>query len=231
MRSLAGVVRELGAIYGQPVRNSLSAFELIILENACYLVDDERRWRVFEALRGAVGITPRALLRKSAAELAAIIREGGMKPALRAEKVLECARVAEDIGLDELEEAVERRDLSAKKLLRRFPGIGEPSADKIMLLCAALPCLAPDSNALRVLVRLGFVEEKKNYAEEYRLAVRAAEFATADEAHDAHVLLRKHGKEVCRRSSPRCDACPLRSQCRWYRETVGVEVPTIGASR
>jgi hypothetical protein len=37
-------------------------FAVVIWENVCYLVDDERRKRVFERLRAAVGITPEALL-------------------------------------------------------------------------------------------------------------------------------------------------------------------------
>jgi endonuclease-3 len=49
----------------------------------------------------------------------------------------------------------------AKKLLMRFPMIGEPGAEKILLFCGALAVLALESNGLRVLVRVGVAEERK----------------------------------------------------------------------
>ena len=65
------------------------------------------------------------------------------------------------------------------------------------------PVLALDSNGLRVLLRLGFGAEKKNYAASYR----SAQEALADQLPRdrdalirAHQLLRQHGQELCRRS-------------------------------
>ena len=37
----------------------------------------------------------------------------------------------------------------------------------------------------------------------------------------AHQLLRRHGQEICRRSAPVCEACPLTEGCRWFRERRG----------
>ena len=36
------------------------------------------------------------------------------------------------------------------------------------------------------------------------------------EAQRAHVLFRRHGQEICKRSAPRCELCPLRGDCAWY---------------
>jgi endonuclease-3 len=52
----------------------------------------------------------------------------------------------------------------AKKALQKFPGIGEPGAEKILLFTRTHPLMALESNGLRVLVRLGFGAEHKNYA-------------------------------------------------------------------
>lgn len=171
--SLIEIVRELGRVYGNVSVPELTPFELILLENASYLVDDDRRWAVFEKLRSKVGVTPEAILAADAMLLMNAIADGGMKAPMRAEKVRECARIALEIGPDILEGKVRERAPDAKRLLQRFPGIGEPSADKIMLLCAAVPSLAPDSNALRVLERLGYVPEESNYARQYRMAIKA----------------------------------------------------------
>lgn len=101
--------------------------------------------------------------------------------------------------------------------LKRFPGIGAPGAEKILMFCGALPVLALESNGLRVLLRLGHGrEEPKNYAKTYR-SVREA--LAADLPSDAawlaraHQLLRRHGQEICRNTDPDCGACNLAERC------------------
>lgn len=220
MERLGKVVKQLVAAHGSIAVHDLEPFELILLENVAYLVDDERRWRTFQTLREKIGIAPEAILGRKVPDLAGIIAEGGMKPEMRADKLHECARLAMAIGVDRLNAAVRRREPEAKRLLRRFPGVGEPYADRILLLAGGEPCLAPDSNALRVLTRLGYIREEKSYAQTYRAAVQAArkDLRKTEDVITAHGLLRRHGQEICRRSEPRCGVCPLRPVCRWYQE-------------
>ncbi len=61
----------------------------------------------------------------------------------------------------------------AKKSLKRFPGVGEPGAEKILLFAGALPVLALESNGLRTLIRLGYGVEQRNYAATYRSVLEA----------------------------------------------------------
>jgi endonuclease III len=35
--------------------------------------------------------------------------------------------------------------------------------------------------------------------------------------HGKHELLRQHGQELCRRSSPRCGECPVQTGCAYNR--------------
>src|SRR5262249_37368754 len=104
----------------------------------------------------------------------------------------------------------------AKKLLLRFPMIGEPGAEKILMRFGMLTVLAVESNGLRVLIRLGIGQEAKNYAATYRSARDAA---TRDLAADsgvlerAYLLLRRHGQELCLRSGPVCESCPIHANC------------------
>jgi len=142
-----------------------------------------------------------------------------MKPLHRAEKLRACARIAQEIGVEQLRRVVSSDPAAARKLLKRFPGIGDPGADRILLLARSQASLAPESNALRVLLRLGFGEESKDYARSYRsvIASLAPELPTDfDWMIEAHQLLRRHGQEVCRRSNPRCELCPLTSGCAAY---------------
>src|SRR6476619_7551076 len=106
--TLATLVPALEKVYGPPKLRVTDPFEMILLENAAYLVDDARREETFERLRGTIGVSPEAILKHSREEIAAVIAGGGMKPEMRAEKVLECARLAIKVGVTE-------------KTLRKFP--------------------------------------------------------------------------------------------------------------
>ena len=218
---LAAAIRRLRAFYGAPPRPpATDAFALVVWENCAYLVDDARRAAAFRALKQAVGLEPTALLATPVPALAQLIREGGMLPLHRAAKLHAAAEIALDIGPATLRRTVRRSPAEAKRLLQRFPGIGEPGADKILLFCRAQRTLGPDSNALRVLVRLGFGEPSDSYQRQYRSAAAAvaAELPRdGDRLIQAHQLLRRHGQELCKRAVPRCDACPLAADCRWYR--------------
>jgi endonuclease III len=216
LRSVAASLRD---VYGDLKPGITDPFEMVLLENAAYLVDDARRIATFRALKRAIGTSPEAILRHSEAEIAEVIAGGGMKSEHRAGKVLESARVAQRIGLARLREAVRSDPEAAKKLLREFPSVGEPYADRILLFAGGHSRIAPDSNALRVLCRLGFVEEAKSYSTTYRKAATkaASEVKDAKTARSLHLLLRRHGQEVCKTSEPRCGLCPLRETCDWYR--------------
>lgn len=220
---LREIVARLEACHGTPEPPiTRDPFAAAVLESVAYLVDDDRRRQVFERLRDEVGMTPEALLALPEDELARRLAGGGMLPAHRAAKVQKAAAVAAEIGPDEL-----RRQAAAgtgARLLRRFPGIGEPGADRLMLLAGGKRTLAPDSNALRVLVRLGFGIEDESYSAMYRSAAVAVEpRLPADFGWlvRAHQLLRRHGQEVCKRSAPRCEICPLTRLCAWYAERSG----------
>ena len=143
--SFRALVSRLERLYGRPKPPLSDPFELILWENCAYLVDDERRARVFERLKREVGLEPEAILAKPLPALAAIIKQdGGMRPLSRAEKLQTAAELVLEIGSAALRRMVKQSPGQARKALRRFPGIGEPSADKILLFCRSHVGLGPD---------------------------------------------------------------------------------------
>ena len=215
--ALRDVVKRLEKHYGKPERPRLTdPYELLLLENVAYLVDDERRAAVYRALQERVGIQPEAILAARLDVLAAVIERGGMHPDRRAEKLRKCAELARQIGLPKLREQVRQGGTEARKMLKKFPGIGEPGADRILLLAGSQASLAPESNGLRVLGRLGLVTEHKDYAATYRAAQLALLPVLPDDCAwllTAHQLLRRHGQDLCKRSEPLCVRCPLADGC------------------
>jgi len=201
--------------YGPPAPPpTRDPFELVLLENVAYLASPARRRAAFELLRSSVGTDPREILDAKPAELQAITAAGILKGTF-AKKLQACARVAIERHEGDLAGATRAPTREAKRALRAFPGIGEPGAEKILLFAGRLAALAPESNGLRVLVRLGLVEEQPSYARTYAASAEAARSlgGRVRDFQQAHLLLKLHGETLCRRSAPRCTECPLRSRC------------------
>jgi len=215
--ALREAVKRLRSLYGTPPPPSATdPYAIALREAAAYLVDDARREATVEALRKEIGLDPETLLRASPDRIARAIEGGGMQPQRRAAKVKECAAIAAEIGPKELARLAREDPKAARKILKRFPGIGDPGADRMLLFARGMRTLAPDSNALRVLLRLSFGEEHKGYSASYRSAAEAVEPELPrdfDGLIRAHGLLRTHGREMCKAKAPACSVCPLASDC------------------
>jgi len=92
--------------------------------------------------------------------------------------------------------------------LLAISGVGEETADSILLYAGDRPIFVVDAYTRRVLGRHGLIMEGASYGEIQRLFM---DHLPADPAlfNEYHALLVAVGKEYCRRT-PRCDACPLR---------------------
>jgi endonuclease III len=196
---------------------------IILLENVAYLLSDDRREQAFNALRERVGLTPPEILMAHDEALLEITRLGGMHPAARVEKLRRIAQIALQEFDGDFDRVLKQPLARAKKSLKKFPGIGDPGAEKILLFSRTHPILALDSNGLRVLLRLGYGEERKSYASTYRSAQDAVESELRkdfDWLIAAHQLLRRHGQELCKIKAPICSPCPLKRYCVYYKDNV-----------
>src|SRR6266481_4856763 len=93
-RDLKKLIARLRRHYGDPnVPPARGPFELVIWENACYLLPDERRAAVFEGLRQQVGLSASAILKADPAVLLGLAKMGGMRPETRMARWLEIAHI------------------------------------------------------------------------------------------------------------------------------------------
>jgi endonuclease III len=220
--SLPDLVARLESASGPaPEPPSSDPLELIVWENVAYLVDDEQRGRAFRALRTQIGLRPAKLLQAPKAALFKVAQMGGMFPEQRVDKLRDIAEITDHEFGGNLRKALQGPLPAARKALRRYPGIGAPGADKILLFSGIAPLFSLDSNGLRALVRLGFGEEKKSYSSTYSSVMKEAEPECRKELRwlvAAHQVLRRHGQEICKRSDPRCEECPLARDCASFRK-------------
>lgn len=215
------LIDTLAQYYGEPTPPAMTEpFAMILWENIAYLANDAKRAEAFADLQAGVGLRP-ADIRKAKDRVLLTIAGKGILPATTVDKLRRAAEIARDSFGDDLAPILDKPVAKAKKDLRKFPGIGEPSAEKILLFNRRFPVLALESNGLRVLVRLGYAPEHKNYSTMYKnmQTTLAAQLPTNCEALiRAHQLLRQHGQELCKRAEPRCGSCPLRANCAFFAE-------------
>lgn len=211
------LIARLKRHYGDPaLPPAKGPFEFVMWENACYLLPDERRAEVFESLRKRVGLTAAAIWNADRETLLPLARMGGMQPEKRVERWNEIARITiEQFGGD-LDGILNEPYARAKKALQQFPSIGEPGAEKILMYCGKASGLPLESNGLRVLQRVGFGREQKSYSATYRSVQEGLAGQLPKDAESlsrAHLLLRRHGQEICKTNGPWCSECPAADLC------------------
>ncbi len=144
------------------------------------------------------------------------MKAGGMVPELRAVRLMEiAARVENEYGGD-LRKGLVGPLTKVRQALKRFPNIGDPGADRILLFAGIAPIPAVPSNCPYVLVRIRQGRERETYSVTYREAQHAIEAEipkSIDARTRAYLLLKRHGQTLCKSGNPKCDDCPLASCC------------------
>ena len=197
-----------------PVRDP---FRLLVWEQVAYLSDDATRLAAFRILEADVGTKPESIMAAPAATLRLVTRAGGAIGAdLRAKRIRFIAERALERWDGDLWPVIKLPYEDAVRELMRYPAIGRPGAERILLLTGAYRPLALESNGVRVLLRLGYGRDMGRYDKTYTSVQSAAAQEIAARGADrisAHYALRTHGQDLCRRANPLCARCPVRSDC------------------
>ena len=106
---------------------------------------------------------------------------------------------------------LERDPRSLRGELLSIHGIGEETADDILLYAAGRPFFVVDSYTRRITSRLGLSPSGERYSD-YQEMFHDALPMEAPLFNEYHALLDMHAKEACR-VEPRCDGCCLLELC------------------
>jgi endonuclease III len=217
--STPGILDLLQEAYGNPAAECpTEPYDFLVWWHCGYPASDRACARGWESLRQATGIAPQELLAVPMATLTTALTPGGMVPEKRAMRLKEiAARVVQEFGGD-LRATLSGPLPEARKTLKKFPNIGDPGADRILLFANIAPVAAIPSNCPHVLVRLQRGLERENYGVTYREAqeaVAAAVPETFPARQRAFLLLKRHGQDVCK-MKPRCDECPVSAECAYF---------------
>lgn len=214
--NLVDVIRML-RVDPEPLSLPTDPLHHVLWENMGYLITDSQRAALFADFERQIGLEAGAILAAEEPVLLSLANRGGMRPQERVERWRICAAIVVEHCGGDLGATLRALPLAkARALLKRFPVIGDPGADKILLFSGIDPRPSVDTNGLRSLVRLGFISQQECYAASYRAG---AALLGAEGKQDrewlctAYLALRAHGKSLCRRSQPLCHECPLDDLC------------------
>lgn len=217
---IAELLSKLEKFYGQQEPSwPTEPYEFLVWWYCGYPASDAACSKGWEKLKSEVGVEPEKLLKASPAKLAAALKGSGMFPELRAERLKEVAgRMRDEFGGD-FRGALSGPLSEVRKILKSFHSIADPGADRILLFAGIAPIAAIPSNCVHVLSRIIRGDEGKNYGAEYRaaqMAISAEVPETMDVRMRAYLLFKRHGQEICKRTKPRCEECPISLGCAYF---------------
>ncbi|MEM4869251.1 MAG: endonuclease III [Desulfurococcaceae archaeon] len=199
-----------------PKLSSVPLFEFIVAVVLSQNTSDKNAWRAYANLKKKLQvITPQAVIEMGVDELSSSIRVAGMHKQ-RSLKLIELAKIFVERNIENaLTNYVKSgRYDEARKLLIDLPGVGDKTADVVLLMRYGVPTFPVDTHIMRITLRLGFVN-KKNYE-----LVRSFWMKNTSPRYylPLHLLLITHGRKTCRSRSPLCSECAIRRYCRYPAE-------------
>ncbi|MCK5827775.1 hypothetical protein KAH43_04540, partial [Candidatus Bipolaricaulota bacterium] len=168
--------------------------------------------RAIDALRQAGALMPEIIRGMEKSDLERLIRPTGFYRAKAATLKAFCEQAQESGGLSHF------FSLPLDKLrpaLLSIRGIGDETADAILVYAGGKPSFVVDAYTRRMLQRLGWMTGGESYRE-IQVAFTTALRRDVAVYAELHALIVHHGKTHCR-SYPSCEGCPLMSVCSFAR--------------
>ena len=187
-----------------------SPFEMMVgavLTQACTWVNAER---AIAALRSANALSAESIIALPEQELAGLVRPAGYFNA-KARKLKALARFLMDRFGGDPEGMSQVPTERLRQMLLSVHGVGEETADDILVYAANRPVFVVDAYTRRIAARLGLAREDASYSELSALFAGAMP-EDVPALGEFHALLVRHAKQTCRKS-PRCGECSLVDLC------------------
>jgi endonuclease-3 related protein len=166
--------------------------------------------RALDNLRAAQALSPRRLRELPLEALAQLLRPSGYFNA----KATKLKAFADHLGErhnDDLDAFLAQDAVPLRRELLSIYGIGEETADDILLYAAGLPSFVVDAYTRRILRRLGVAPQRDRYGD-FQSLFHQNLYPDAKLFNEYHALLDRHAKETCQKS-PLCDGCCLLGLC------------------
>jgi endonuclease III len=98
----------------------------------------------------------------------------------------------------------------ALEWLKKLPGVGDKTANCVLLFSAGRPALPVDTHIFRVSRRLGVIKATESVEQAHHTL---AGLVPDRDVYAFHVLMIEHGRKTCLARRPRCPICRLKEIC------------------
>ncbi|NPA70634.1 MAG: hypothetical protein GXO26_07480 [Crenarchaeota archaeon] len=190
----------------------LTPYEFLILIVLSQNTSDKLAKRAFDNLVSRFGrpLDPVKIV-KNPNDVIECIRVSGMY-----KRKYETIRNISDLVIERGQDFLDNEDPSTiRRILLSIDGLGRKSVDVFLLFRRFYPTFPVDTHIRRISSRIPLVE-KVDYDSISNTFIR--EFNNdVKMLMTAHLVLIKHGREVCRALSPRCGICPIVDMCEYAR--------------
>lgn len=177
------------------------------------ILSQNTNWRnedtAYRRLTKMIGITPKSLAEAPLEKIAEAIKLAGMYNT-RSKTIKQVSeQIITKFGGD-LTTTVSKPYEQARSDLMILPGVGEKTADVVLLFNAGKHVIPVDRHIARIAKHLEIVPQNAPY-DQIRTTL---EQATPPEYYlETHIKLIQLGREKCRPQHPKCPTCPLNTLC------------------
>jgi endonuclease-3 len=208
---IAPVYERLLAHYGEPelrpLQDPLSELiQTVLSQNTADVNSD----RAFASLMDAFHGDWEAVRAAPVEQIADAIRIGGLADvkAARIKAILE--EISNRVGELELTFLRELPLDEGRAFLRSLGGVGPKTAACVLLFSCGKPALPVDTHVHRVSQRLGLVGARATAEQAHELL---ESMVAPEQVYPFHMLLIRHGREICKAQRPKCGICPVFGLC------------------
>lgn len=166
--------------------------------------------QAIDKLKDADALSPAAMRGMDTDALATLIYSSGFYNA-KARRLKALVEYLGDAYDDDIDAMRLEDGAKIRKELLAVRGIGEETADAILLYALGKPSFVIDAYTRRLFDRLGFTPQSETYSAYQRMFCESLPPVTELFA-EYHALIVQHCKEACR-TTPVCEGCCLRDIC------------------
>lgn len=204
----SNVLNALTAFFGPVKPISRRPFEALIATILSQHTTDVKAYEAYNRLNERFKISPEALASASLREVAEAIRVAGLQWN-KAKRIIEVSNVL--MERPEFFQEIERLDVDeARRRLKNLPGVGDKTADIVVLFSFGKPTFPIDTHIFRVSKRMNLRSDRDGYD---KLRRRLLEVFPEDRYFEAHILLIRLGRRFCKPKKPKCGECPVNTLC------------------
>ena len=123
------------------------------------------------------------------------------------------------------DELARRTTEEAWGYLRKLPGVGPKTAACVLMFHLDRPAFPIDTHVWRTTRRLGLIGPKVSADLAHTLFTK---ITPPEWVYPLHVNLIQHGRQICHAQRPKCNQCPLYSECAYIGSVIPQEAAIPG---